>query len=95
VLGCGLFSRQTQAELQSATGVVVGVEGSGAAEVTSFSLRTAEGRVITFAVGRLDLSDGGLPAPHLREHLVSGMPITVEYAAEADRNLALRYVDAE
>ena len=50
--------------------------------------------VLDFEVGRLDLSEGGLAAPHLREHLVSGEPIQVTYRTEADRLVAIRYVDA-
>ena len=41
------------------------------------------------------MSDGGLPAPHLRDHLISGEPITVTYTIDEEgQNLALRYVDA-
>ena len=59
-----------------------------------FTLRTEDGRQLVFNVGTLDLSNGGLPAPHLREHLVSGDPITVEYRVEGGQNIAIRYVDA-
>ena len=59
-----------------------------------FSLRTDVGEVLVFQVGTLDLSRGGLPAPHLREHLVSGEPITVEYRTDAGEKVATRYVDA-
>ena len=46
-------------------------------------------------VETLDVSDGGLPAPHLRDHLVSGEPIKVTYTInEEGQNVALRYVDA-
>jgi hypothetical protein len=71
-------------------GVVISVDGPSAVEVERFSLRTDDGRVLQFRVGRLDLGNGGLPAPHLREHLVSGEPITVYYYADE----AIRYVDA-
>jgi hypothetical protein len=40
------------------------------------------------------VSNGGLPAPHLREHLVSGEPINVSYYLEGDVRVAVRYVDA-
>ncbi len=49
-------------------------------------MRTNDGQVVAFDVGTLDLSGGGLPAPHLREHLVSGVPITVYYSAENGAN---------
>lgn len=71
-------------------GVVISVDGPSVAEVERFSLRTVDGRVLQFRVGRLDLGNGGLPAPHLREHLVSGEPITVYYYADE----AIRYGDA-
>ena len=50
--------------------------------------------MIDFTVGALDLSDGGLPAPHLREHLVSGVPITVYYSTTNGTYVARRYIDA-
>lgn len=74
----------------SATGVVISADGPDAARVDRFSLRTNDGQVLQFTVGRLDLSNGGLPAPHLREHLVSGIPITVFY----DGTEVMRYIDA-
>lgn len=78
-----------------ATGVVISADGPDAANVERFSLRTDDGQVFEFDVGTLDVSNGGKPAPHLREHLVSGVPITVEYREQAGRHVALRYVDAQ
>lgn len=78
----------------NATGVVIAVEGDGLADVTGFSLRTPAGEVIEFDVGRLELSTGGLPAPHLREHLVDGTQIIVEYSVQDGRHICLRYRDA-
>jgi len=49
---------------------------------------------MVFDVGTLDLSGGGLPAPHLREHLVSGVPITVYYTFDGNADVAQRYIDA-
>jgi hypothetical protein len=74
----------------TATGVVISADGPSAAEVDRFTLRTNDGRVIDFDVGRLDVSNGGLPAPHLREHLLTGEPITVYYYG----NEVIRYTDA-
>lgn len=78
----------------TATGVVISVDGPSAVQVDSFTLRTDSGQVLTFTVGRLDLANGGLPAPHLREHLISGEPITVEFEAVGGENIARRYLDA-
>ena len=60
----------------------------------TFRLRTNDGQLYEFNVGALDLSGGGLPAPHIREHLVSGVPITVYYLTENGALTARRYIDA-
>jgi hypothetical protein len=78
----------------SATGVVISADGPDATQVDSFSLRTDDGQVLMFRVGTLDVSNGGLPAPHLREPLVSGEPIKVDYEVQDGANIATRYVDA-
>jgi hypothetical protein len=80
---------------QIATGVVISADGPDSTQVDSFSLRTNEGQVIQFKVGRLDLTGGGLPAPHLREHLLSGVPITVYYEVQDGANVATHYIDAQ
>jgi hypothetical protein len=80
--------------LSSATGVVIAADGPSAADVDTFRLRTNDGQLYEFNVGALDLSGGGLPAPHIREHLVSGVPITVYYSTENGTLTACRYVDA-
>jgi hypothetical protein len=74
--------------------VVIAAEGPSSSQVDTFSLRTVAGEVLAFRVGRLDLSNGGLPAPHLREHLVSGEPIEVGYYVDGEALVAVRYVDA-
>jgi hypothetical protein len=78
----------------TATGVVILVDGTSDTDVSGFTLRTAAGEILKFSVGRLDLSNGGLPAPHLRAHLLGGEPITVEYRVDGRLNVALRYGDA-
>jgi hypothetical protein len=63
--------------------------------VSDFTLRTNEGESILFQVGVLDPAGGGLNAPHLREHLVSGVPITAYYLVQPDgTRLVYRYIDA-
>lgn len=76
------------------TGVVIAADGPSAAEVDRFTVRSGDGEVIEFVVGTLEMTNGGLPAPHLREHLVSGEPIAVDYRLEDGQNVAIRYVDA-
>jgi hypothetical protein len=75
--------------------VVLSVDGPSLAAVNGFSLRTPAGEVLEFSVERLDLTGGGKPAPHLREHQLDGQPITVEYKVDDGRLVALRYTDAE
>ena len=76
---------------------MIAADGPDVSRVDGFRLRDSDGVVLEFVVGVLDVSSGGLPAPHLREHLVSGEPITVTYEtrpADGER-VAIRYVDAE
>ena len=72
------------------TGVVIAVDGPNAAQVDRVTIRSNDGALHVLNVGPLDLSNGGLPAPHLREHLVSGEPIT----AYARNDVMYRYMDA-
>jgi hypothetical protein len=78
----------------SVTGVVLTATGPSVAEVDHISLRSDDGQTLEFDVGVLDLSDGGLPAPHLREHMASGEQITVTYHVENGTNVIDRYTDA-
>lgn len=78
---------------QRFSGIVVAVDGTGPASVDAVTVRSSDGRQLTFEVGRLDLANG-LPAAHLREHLVSSAPIVIDYVVEGGRNVALRYNDA-
>jgi hypothetical protein len=77
----------------SATGLVIAATGPDAATVDTFTLRTNDGQVIDFTVGTLDLSNGGLPAPHLREHMVGATPTTVYYVVTGGKNVAIKYID--
>lgn len=74
---------------------MIAVNGPDATNVTDFTMRTSDGESIMFKVGVLDLAGGGLNAPHLREHLVSGVPITAYYLVQPDGSrLVNRYIDA-
>jgi len=76
-----------------ATGIVISAKGPDSASVTDFTLQTYDGQTLQFKVGVLDVNNG-LPAPHLREHLVSGLPIFVTYHVDNGVNIATRYIDA-
>lgn len=74
--------------------MVIDVDSPDVARVERFSIRTADGATIEFVVEELSLAGGGKPAPHLREHMTSAEPVTVEYVVEGERNRAVRYYDA-
>jgi hypothetical protein len=88
---------QAPAPTDTAVGIVVQVDGPDVARVTSFVLRVDAETVLTFDVETLRLDQRGKPAPHLREHMVSGQPIEVEYYRDEgrDRLVAVRYRDAD
>jgi hypothetical protein len=79
----------------SATGLVIAANGPDAASVTTFTLQTNDGQKLDFVVGTLDVSDGGLPAPHLREHMAGSTPTTVWYHVQDGKNVATKYTDAD
>lgn len=85
--GCGW-------ETLSATGAVVGVDQASLTDVRSFTLRTQTGETVMFRIGTLDLSEGGFPANHLREHMATVTPVLVEYIEEGTEHVAVRLTDA-
>ena len=74
--------------------MVIAATGPDSTSVTDFTLRSDDGASMQFKVGVLDLAGGGLNAPHLREHLVSGVPITAYYTTDNGVNTMTRYIDA-
>jgi hypothetical protein len=75
------------------TGVVVAIDSAGLTEVRGFTLRTADGRQIAFAIG--DLENGAqFPPGHLAEHQATAQPIRVFYRDEGGRLVAVRLEDA-
>ena len=85
--GCGPVTR-------TAAGIVVAVDQRALTDISSFTLRTQEGELLTFEVGSLDLSSGGFPANHLREHMATSMAVAVAYVEEGGGLVATRLVDA-
>ena len=63
--------------------------------MTTFTLQTDDGQTINFVVGTLDVTDGGLPAPHLREHMAGSTRTTVWYRVENGQDVAIKYTDAD
>lgn len=77
----------------TATGVVVAVKSVSLAEVTGFTIRTADGRTIEFSLGALQ-NGVEFPPGHLVEHIASGGPVVVTYRDEGGARTAIRIVDA-
>jgi hypothetical protein len=78
----------------TATGLVIDVQSTSAVDITGFTLRTADGQIQHYAVGRLDTASPGFPAVHLRSHLISLIPVVVTYEMDGDQRVAVRIVDA-
>ena len=79
----------------SATGLIIAATGPDASSVTKFTLQTNDGQTLEFVVGALDVTNGGLPSPHLREHMAGSTPTTVYYRVENGQNVAVKYTDAD
>ena len=75
-------------------GLVTLVEGTSPTDVMGFTLRTMDGRLIAFTIGRLDLTGDAFPAGHLREHIATAQPVRVTYVAAGSSPLAIRLEDA-
>jgi len=74
-------------------GIVVGVDATGLSEVTSFRLRTDDGRTLTFGLGELrDRVD--FPPGHLNEHVANSVRVRVWYRDDAGKLQALWLEDA-
>ncbi len=72
--------------------MVTSVDGAPGS-VEGFTVRTDAGTTLQLKVRTLDVSSG-LPAAHLRDHLLSGEPIVVEYRVENGVSVAVRFNDA-
>jgi hypothetical protein len=77
----------------TATGIVVRVDTVSLTDVRSFDLRTADGQVLTFRIGQLDLSPPGFNAQHLVVHQATAQPVIVEYEVEGGERVAVRLLD--
>lgn len=79
---------------QVTSGIVIDVRSSGPATVTGFTLRTDDGRLMSFRVDETSTGDGAFPSVHLRDHLASSQRVAVRYVATDDGLLAVRLADA-
>jgi hypothetical protein len=74
-------------------GVVVGVHSAGLDRVRGFSLRTADGATLEFAIGTLE-NGAAFPPGHLVEHQATAQRIRVSYLDRDDGLVAVRLEDA-
>ena len=74
-------------------GIVVGVDSAGLGNVSSFSLRTDDGRTLKFGLSALG-DAVRFPPGHLGEHAANSVPIRVWYRDDGGRLQALWLEDA-
>ena len=76
-------------DVQTVRGVVTDVQPRSLTEVAVFSVQDSTGKLWLFeAEGPIDLTPS-----HLREHALTGQPVTVYYRVQGDRLLAERVTD--
>jgi hypothetical protein len=83
------------AQSQVVTGVVLTVDQPTAGQVDGFTLRTADGQVLTFTVGVVDQDEGAFPPQHLTEHMQTAEPVKVTYKVQDGKNVATKLQDAD
>ena len=89
----GIVDPDRPAGTTDMTGVVVGVDSSGLADVRGFTLRVAGGELVEFSLR--ELANGTEFAPgHLAEHQATAEPVRVWWRMDGDERLAIRLEDA-
>ena len=80
--------------LYTETGVVTSVTSTSLVAVDGFTLRTSDGRSLTFSTRDLPYRDDGFPVQHLREHQALAQPVMVTYRVTDGRNDVVKLQDA-
>jgi hypothetical protein len=80
--------------LSTETGVVTSVTSTSLVEVDGFTLRTSDGRTLTFSTKDLPYRNDGFPVQHLREHQALAQPVMVTYRVTDGRNDVVKLQDA-
>ncbi len=79
------------------TGVLLDVQASGLQKLDEFTLRTDDGREMTFSVDP-NFNQGAshpMTPGHMREHMALASPVIVTYRDEGGKLVALSASDAE
>lgn len=78
----------------AATGVVIAVDGD-LSEINSFSVVMSDGETLELVPAPGLLFDGDEPLSHVRDHMVSGGPVAVEFYQDGDNLVCVAVGDAE
>ena len=74
---------------QSVQGIITDVQPRSLTEIATLTVRDDAGRPWTFETeGPIDFTPS-----HLREHMLRGEPVTVDYEDEGERLVAVRITD--
>jgi hypothetical protein len=92
-IGAVLLSTLSRPADRTETGVVIDVDAASLGDVRGFTLRTNDGRSVTFTLGPLQNPTEFAPG-HLAEHQATSTPIVVTYRDEAGARVAVRLEDA-
>ena len=78
---------------ESVVGVVVEVQSEGLVDVRAFSVRTDDGRTLTFRIDALE-NGAEFPPGHLVEHQATSERVRVFFRRDGEALVAFRIVDA-
>ena len=78
-------------EILTARGIVLDVRGASVIKTESLTIKTEDGRVVTFKVGP-EVGPEWSPG-HLRQHALAGEAVTVRYQKSGDALLAIKITD--
>ena len=91
-LGVVVVSTFGGSQRQTETGLVTAVDSAGLANVRGFTIRTDDGRTISFRIGALE-NGAQFPPGHLLEHRATGAKVVVTYRTEGSDRVAVRLDD--
>ena len=89
----GIIDPDRPAGTTDMTGVVVGVDSQGLADVRAFTLRRPGGELVEFSLRELQNATEFAPS-HLAEHQATAEPVRVWWRMEGVERLAIQLEDA-
>ena len=82
-----------RAPVSPVVGLVQTIDSAGLSNVKGFTLRTADGDVLTFVIGHLE-NETQFPPGHLGEHQALAAPVRVFFRSENGQLVVYRLEDA-